>query len=113
MGEVAKANGIEFVDLFSASRELYLTAKEPLTINGVHLNQQGDQALAAVQFKALFSKEPPSASDPQVQRVRLLVLEKNREWHHRYRTVDKSNNYCCRRKLKRDGGPNARMRGRE
>ena len=113
MGEVAKANAIEFVDLFAASRGLYLTAKEPLTINGVHLNQQGDQALAAVQFKALFSKEPPSASDPQVQRVRLAVLDKNREWHHRYRTVDQYNIYGGRSRIKYEGVDNATILGEE
>jgi hypothetical protein len=49
MADVAKANGIEFVDLFTASTELYRTAKTPLTINGIHLNQQGDQALGLAQ----------------------------------------------------------------
>ena len=113
MTDVAKANGVEFVDLFKASTELYRTTKTPLTINGIHLNQQGDQALAAVQFKALFSKEAPAASDPHVERLRFAVLEKNREWHHRYRTVDQFNIYGQRSRIKYEGVDNATILGEE
>ncbi|NBV53824.1 MAG: dehydrogenase, partial [Verrucomicrobia bacterium] len=56
MATVAKANGVQFVDLFASSQKLYAAAKAPLTINGIHLNASGDAALAPVQFQAVFGK---------------------------------------------------------
>jgi mono/diheme cytochrome c family protein/glucose/arabinose dehydrogenase len=100
MAEVAQANQVPFVDLFSASRALYASAQKPLTINGVHLNEHGDKALAPVQFKSLFDREAPSLADSTVDRIRESVLEKNKQWHHRYRTVDQFNIYGQRSRIK-------------
>jgi mono/diheme cytochrome c family protein/glucose/arabinose dehydrogenase len=100
MAEVAKANSVPFVDLFAASQTAYAKAARPLTINGIHLSEQGDEALAPIQFKALFGKEAPSTTDPAVQKIRAAVLEKNVQWHHRYRTVDQFNIYGQRSRIK-------------
>ncbi|HEX2747823.1 MAG TPA: c-type cytochrome [Verrucomicrobiales bacterium] len=100
MAEVAKANNVPFVDLFHASQELYAKAAKPLTINGIHLTEAGDKALAPVQFKALFGKDAPSADDPAIAKIREAVLEKNVQWHHRYRTVDQYNIYGQRSRIK-------------
>lgn len=59
MAEVAKANGVQFVDFFAPSQQLYAGAARPLTINGIHLTEEGDKVLAPVQFKALFGKDGP------------------------------------------------------
>lgn len=56
MADVAKANGVPFVDLFAASQKLYASAKSPLTHNGIHVNAAGDAAFAPVQFQAVFGK---------------------------------------------------------
>ena len=45
MAEVAQARGVRFVDLFAPSRQLYAAAKTPLTINGVHLNANGNRRI--------------------------------------------------------------------
>ena len=100
MAEVAKVNGVPFVDLFAASQSLYASAARPLTINGVHLSESGDKALATVQFKALFGKEAPSTDDPYIAKIREAVLEKNVQWHHRYRTVDQYNIFGQRSRIK-------------
>jgi mono/diheme cytochrome c family protein/glucose/arabinose dehydrogenase len=100
MAEVAKANNVPFVDLFAASRSLYTSAAKPLTIDGVHLSDTGDKALAPVQFKALFGKEAPSIDDPYIAKIRDAVLEKNVQWHHRYRTVDQFNIFGQRSRIK-------------
>src|SRR5262245_4628702 len=44
MAEVAKANNVLFVDLFTPTLALYERQSDPLTINGVHLNEAGDAA---------------------------------------------------------------------
>ena len=100
MAEVAKANNVPFVDLFAASQPLYTSAAKPLTIDGVHLSDAGDKALAPVQFKALFGKDAPSIDDPYIAKIRDAVLEKNVQWHHRYRTVDQFNIFGQRSRIK-------------
>ena len=50
MAEVAKANDVLFIDLFKPSQELYAKASKPLTIDGVHLTEAGDKALAPLVF---------------------------------------------------------------
>jgi mono/diheme cytochrome c family protein/glucose/arabinose dehydrogenase len=99
MAEVAKANNVPFVDLFHASQELYTAASHPLTINGIHLTEEGDKALAPVQFKAIFGTEAPKTDDPSVAKIREAVLEKNVQWHHRYRTVDQFNIFGQRSRI--------------
>jgi azurin/glucose/arabinose dehydrogenase len=113
MAEVAKAKGVPFIDLFTPSKELYAKAKQPLTMNGVHLNDDGDRALAPVQFKELFGQDAYVTSDPQVAKIRDAVLEKNVQWHHRYRTVDQYNIFGGRSRIAYEGVTNAFILGQE
>jgi azurin/glucose/arabinose dehydrogenase len=100
MGEVAKTTGVQFVDLFTASQAAYAQAAHPLTINGIHLSEEGDKVLAPVQFKSIFGKDAPTTTDPAVEKIRQAVLEKNVQWHHRYRTVDQFNIFGQRSRIK-------------
>lgn len=113
MAEVAKAKGVPFVDLYTASKDLYSKAGSPLTINGIHLTEEGDRQLAPMQFQALFGKEPPAFDDPLVGKVREAVLDKNNEWHHRYRTVDQYNIFGDRSRIAYEGVTNATTLGEE
>ena len=120
MAEVAAANKVPFVNLYAISKELYRQASSPLTINGIHLSEAGDKALAPEQFKALFGIRPPSDEDDRLARIRQAVLDKNREWHHRYRTVDQYNIYGGRSRIvyqdasgKTSGFTNAMIVGEE
>jgi azurin/glucose/arabinose dehydrogenase len=113
MAEVAKAKGVPFVDLFKPSRELFAKAGSPLTINGIHLTEEGDRQLAPVQFKAIFGGEPPAVGDPLIARIRSAVIDKNTEWHHRYRTVDQFNIYGDRSRIAYEGVNNAFILGQE
>ena len=99
MAEVAKANDFLFVDLFSLSQRLYTEAakkKQSLTFNTFLLTEAGDKALAPEIFQALFNEKAPSG---KVDKLRAAVLDKNAEWHARYRTVDGYNVYGGRSKL--------------
>lgn len=91
MAEVAKEKGVFFVNLYQPSQEIYQKTEANLTINGIHLTEEGDRLLAPIQFRAVFGKEPASVSDPAVEKIREAILEKNTQWHHRYRTVDQYN----------------------
>ena len=96
MAEVAQSLKVPFVDLFTPSIALYSKAAVPLTINGLHLTDEGDKQLAPIQFKAVFGTDPVATTDPAVAKIRVAVLDKNTEWHHRYRSVDQFNIYGYR-----------------
>ena len=44
------------MDLFDSSTKLYEESKEPLTLNGVHLNELGNRKIGEVIAKALLGK---------------------------------------------------------
>src|SRR5262249_20288757 len=83
MAEVARASRVLFVDLFQPTRDLYAKASKPLTINGIHLTERGNELLAQVIDKALFSsgvKRDPG----MLKKLRRAVLDKNLYWFNRY-----------------------------
>ncbi len=82
----SKEAGVAFVDLFHPSLELFKAAKAPLTINGVHLSEDGNRDLAEVIAKALLGK-PVSASS-SMEPLREAVLDKNFHWYNRYHASD-------------------------
>ncbi len=90
MAEVAKANpSVLFIDLYTPTRELFRTSQTPLTINGVHLNEQGDALVAAIIEDALFpggAKITRPIAAPE--RLRQAINDKNALWFHRYRATD-------------------------
>lgn len=112
MASVAKVNNVQFVDLFVASKALYDANAEPLTINGIHLSEVGDRLLAPVQFTALFGQPAPDI-DAKAEKIREAVLEKNVQWHHRYRTVDQYNIFGQRSRIAYEGVTNAHILGQE
>lgn len=104
MQQVAAANGVTFVDLFKPSQQAYESNAEPLTVNGIHLRNEGYAALAPAIFKGLFGKDAPAPNAKLVE----AVNEKNWQWHQRYRTVDGYNVYGGRSQMayaQGKGGP--------
>jgi glucose/arabinose dehydrogenase/azurin len=106
MAQVAKDNGVPFVDLYHPSQQMFATAarrNQPLTINGLHLTEDGDKivAQAAVQAfaggRALSGKS--EVKDQDAERLRDAVKEKNTQWEGRYRTIDGNNVYGGRSAL--------------
>ncbi|HVW03192.1 MAG TPA: GDSL-type esterase/lipase family protein, partial [Planctomycetaceae bacterium] len=100
MAEVAKAKGVTFVDLFTPSQKLYANAKSPLTINGVHLNSEGNRQIAAVIDEALFGPRGTAADPAQNSKLHAAVQDKNFYWFNRYRTTDGYSSYGGRSYLK-------------
>jgi lysophospholipase L1-like esterase len=90
MAEVAKANDVQFVDLFTPSLALYAKAKTPLTHNGIHLTVEGYRQLAPSIYLGVFASTPPE-EDALLQKIRAAVVVKNELWLSRYRTVDQYN----------------------
>jgi len=92
MAEVAKANAVPFVDLFHPTRDLYARADKSLTINGVHLNEKGNEAVARVIVESLFGSSPKRDAEA-LEKLRRAVLDKNFYWFSRYRVMDGFNVY--------------------
>ena len=84
MAEVAAARQVLFVDLFTPTLAGQ-TQGQPWTINGIHLNDHGNAALARVIEKNLFDQAVPETN---LNRIRQAVLDKNHQWFARYRTTD-------------------------
>jgi len=82
----AEKCGVTFVDLFHPGQELYAKTAAPLTINGIHLNTEGNRLLAEVIGKALLGQEIPATDS--LSSLREAVLDKNAHWFDRYRAVD-------------------------
>lgn len=105
MAEVARAKGVPLVDLFTPSQRLYADAADAglsLTVNGLHLTEEGDARLAPVLFEGLFGDPPPPGDH---SRLRDAINAKNHAWHQRYRTVDGYNVYGGRSQLSFESGP--------
>jgi putative heme-binding domain-containing protein len=93
MGEIAGANSVVFVDLFHPTQQLYSKSPDkPLTINGIHLNTRGNEAVARIIDQALFADDVKR--DPkELEKLRQAVLDKNFYWFNRYRVLDGFNVY--------------------
>jgi putative heme-binding domain-containing protein len=94
MAEVAKANNVPFVDLFKTTDDLYAKAAEPLTINGIHLNERGNLTVAKIIDQGLFAGSPEPKREPEaLEKLRQAVVDKNFYWFNRYRVLDGYNVY--------------------
>ncbi|MCH2148930.1 MAG: GDSL-type esterase/lipase family protein, partial [Phycisphaerales bacterium] len=97
MRMVAQEQGVRFVDLHAPSSELWNIPIGPrsFTINGIHLNEQGNQLISAHLFHMVFN---PDAPDPdskleeidwqRLASLRAAVVEKNRQFFYRYRPIN-------------------------
>ncbi len=86
MNEVAASKGVSFVDLFAPTSN---GLPQNATLDGLYVTTTGDKAIAEAAFKALTGKTAP----PVNEKLRTAILDKNWEWHQRYRTVDGYNIY--------------------
>ena len=108
MAEVAKANKVPFVDLFSILQKYFNAPmggeRIPLTFNGIHLTEHGDKVVAPLIEEALLPTAKLLEHMKALEKLRAAILEKNKQWHARYRTVDGYNVYGGRSKESYDSG---------
>ena len=87
MQEIATKSNVRFVDLFSPMNLAMQSADAPLTINGIHLNDRGNEVLAAVIDVSLFGPRPSQVA-ANLDALRAAVVEKNFQFFHDYRAVN-------------------------
>src|SRR5262249_3192610 len=88
MADVAKDNGVPFVDLFHATQNAYAKADKPLTINGVHLNEKGNEVVARIIDEQLYPDAKVKRDAKALEKIRAAVVDCNLHWYDRYRTTD-------------------------
>jgi putative heme-binding domain-containing protein len=88
MAKVAKANQVAFVDLYQPTLQQYPKSPRPWSINGVHLNDYGNEMLARIIEQSLFAGPAPVRDAKAMEKLRHTVLDRNFYWYNRYRTVD-------------------------
>src|SRR3954465_3417805 len=88
MSEVAGTRNVRFVDLFAPTMALYPTAKSPLTVDGVHLNPEGNRQVAEIIDRELFGARPRAYTQAYLASLQKAVADRNFNWFKRYRTTD-------------------------
>ena len=101
-----------FIGLFEASQKLYASSDNPLTMNGVHLLDHGNRAIAREILRNLIP-DARVPEDQEIAQLREAVLRKNYYWFSRYRVVDGYNVFGGRSTLAWDGQSNADVMRRE
>ncbi|HEX5268871.1 MAG TPA: PVC-type heme-binding CxxCH protein, partial [Gemmataceae bacterium] len=91
MADVAAANRVPFVDLFTLSQRLH--KQKPLTFNGVHLTEYGNQLVAGQIDQALFGDATGKRDAAYLAKLNEAVKDKCYYWFHRYRVMDGYNVY--------------------
>jgi arylsulfatase A-like enzyme/glucose/arabinose dehydrogenase/azurin len=96
---VAAKNKIAYIDLFNPSKKLFAESKAQLTINGLHLNTAGNQAIAKLLAGTLASAGKVSAVDmstPGFQSLRKLTSRKAYEVAMAYKPANGIHYYGVR-----------------
>ncbi|MCZ2480987.1 PVC-type heme-binding CxxCH protein [Aquirufa nivalisilvae] len=84
MKEVAEQNNVLFLDAFEISKKWYEESKEPLTIDGLQLNDAGYQRLSLFLSDKLFGKKATEVESRRAM-VQAAVDEKNWMWHNDFK----------------------------
>lgn len=84
MSEIAKEQQIGFADVFETTKREMLSPGTHLTINGVHLNRDGDLLFSASLFRTVFGVEPPALNES----VLAAIVDKNEQFFRRFRPVN-------------------------
>ncbi len=96
--QVAVEKNVTFVDLFAASQALYQASDAPLTLNGIHLNDEGNRLIG--QFIASTLLNQTFVATSELESLREAVLDKNWHWFNRYRATDGNDVWGGRSHLK-------------
>ncbi|HEY8548864.1 MAG TPA: alpha-glucuronidase family glycosyl hydrolase [Vicinamibacterales bacterium] len=92
MRKVAARKGIPFVDLFTPSRRIMESAAAPLTINGIHLNEEGDRVVAGLLLEGLGFADGLREAEParvaELEALREAIRDKNQQFFYRWRPVN-------------------------
>ncbi len=84
MRDVAREQRVGFADVFADTLDELRSPGTDLTINGVHLTQEGDRLFSASLFQKVFGEAPP----PVNEALRAAVVDKNNQFFRRFRPLN-------------------------
>ena len=84
MKEVADQNGALFIDAYTPSQQWYEDSKEPLTIDGSQLTDEGYKKLGPLLVDQIFGKSSPKAEGKR-KLIYDAVIEKDWMFHNDYK----------------------------
>jgi hypothetical protein len=86
VGEIAAENQLDFADIFSTTADLMAAPHdEALTIDGLQLNAKGQLAVAEILAASLGITGKWSG---ELEPLRMLVVEKNKQFFFRWRPIN-------------------------
>ncbi|MDP2339150.1 MAG: GDSL-type esterase/lipase family protein, partial [Bacteroidota bacterium] len=87
MADVAKQLDMPFIDLYEPTRDLESTA-DSLTINGIHLNDKGYEAISEIIARALNFKVSKWKDEPDFTGLKRTIDHKNQQFFYKFRAVN-------------------------
>jgi putative heme-binding domain-containing protein len=84
MQEVAREQQVGFVNVFDETARAMSDSNRVLTINGIHLNDEGDRLFSESLFRGTFGTQPPAIGEP----LRQAVIDKDRQFFRRFRPLN-------------------------
>lgn len=87
MAEVAKATGVEFVDVYNKTHDLYPTLKKPFTRNGFLPSDEGYRLLSDMLVEAIYGKAPVK-SKATAKQVLAAIADKEWFWFNDFRMLN-------------------------
>jgi len=92
IAEVASAKSVALADVFPGMQASYDASAEPLTIDGIHLNDAGNDAFGIALVRTLFP-DLRKAESTALFTARALVAKKDGRWFRRHHVADGYNVY--------------------
>ena len=88
--QVADKRKLAFIDIYSPTEALFgQQSGLKFTINGAHLNEQGDKEIAEMLDRALFGNTSPAqVGTPKFEKLRAAINEKSWVHHQDYRMLN-------------------------
>jgi putative heme-binding domain-containing protein len=84
MRDVARQQQVGFADVFTATEEAMRDPGSDLTINGIHLTQEGDWLFSETLYRAVIGEDVPTLN----QALRAAIVDKNRQFFRRFRPLN-------------------------
>jgi putative heme-binding domain-containing protein len=81
---VAAEQKVGFADVFTATEQALSISGDDLTINGVHLTEEGYDLFAKTLYRGVFGEIAPDVNES----MRATVIDKNRQYFRRYRPLN-------------------------
>lgn len=84
MQEVAVEHNVGFADVFSDTLKAMSDPETDLTLNGVHLLEEGYEVFGRVLYRQVFDEDASAVN----QKLRASIIDKNRHYFRRYRPLN-------------------------